>query len=330
MTNIKKDDLKELFKSKLKARGFSDEEADLCAEIFTDNTVSGVYSHGINRFPLFIDYVDKGLIKPGAKPLLIKSFAAVEQWDGNFGPGPLNAYAMTNRAMEIADKYGIGCVALRNTNHWMRAGYYGWAAAKKGYIFICWTNTIPNLPPWNGKKATSGNNPIVFAVPKNDNPVVLDMALSQFSYGKLAEYINMNLQLPYYGGYDSKGNLTKDPVEINKTQRALPIGLWKGAGLSLLLDLIASILAEGNSTADLSRSEYDTGMSQVFIAIKPLFNDKIESYVEKIIKYYKSAEPVSFDEAIYYPGERSTQFKKKCDEEGIPIEEQLLEKIKSL
>jgi 3-dehydro-L-gulonate 2-dehydrogenase len=327
---VKKEELKDIFSDKLKSRGFSDDDAGLCAEIFTDNTASGVYSHGINRFPLFIDYIDRGLIKPAAKPELKKSYSAIEQWDGNFGPGPLNAHTVTKRAMELADKYGVGCVALRNTNHWMRAGYFGWMAAEKGYIFICWTNTIPNLPPWNAKQAATGNNPIVFAVPRKEGPVVLDMALSQFSYGKIADYINKNRELPYFGGFDSEGNLTKDPSEINKTQRALPIGLWKGAGLSLLLDLIASVLAEGNSTADLAKSEYDTGMSQVFIAIKPLFNDKLESYVDEILNYYKSAEPVSVDEVIYYPGERSALFRKKCEEEGIPIEVQLLEKIKAL
>ncbi len=330
MIKIKKEELKDIFLSKLITRGFAAEDADLCAEIFTENTVCGVYSHGINRFPLFIEYIDKGLIKPNAKPSLVKSYFAIEQWNGNLGPGPLNAYFVTNRAIELAEKYGIGCVALKNTNHWMRAGYYGWMAAEKGFIFICWTNTIPNLPPWNAKQATTGNNPIVFAVPKKNGPVVLDMALSQFSYGKIAEYINEKRPLPYYGGYDSQGNLTKDPTEINKTQRALPIGLWKGAGLSLLLDMIASILAEGNSTADLSNSEYDTGMSQVFIAVKPVFNTGLEEYVDKILKYYKSAEPVSVEEVITYPGERSAQFKKKCEEEGIPIEEGLLEKIKSL
>lgn len=93
---------------------------------------------------------------------------------------------MTNRAIELSDKYGIGCIALKNTNHWMRAGYYGWMATEKGYIFIYWTNTIPNLPLWNSTERQTGNNPIIFAVPKKEGPVVLDMALSLYSYCKLS------------------------------------------------------------------------------------------------------------------------------------------------
>lgn len=68
-------------------------------------------------------------------------------------------------------------------------------------------------------------------------------------------------------GFDSEGNLTKDPNEIYKTQRELPIGLWKCAGMSILLDMIAAILAEGNSTADLSKNEYDSGMLQIFTCL---------------------------------------------------------------
>lgn len=38
---------------------------------------------------------------------------------------------MMDRAMEIADQFGIGVVALKNANHWMRGGGYGWQAAEK-------------------------------------------------------------------------------------------------------------------------------------------------------------------------------------------------------
>ena len=114
------------------------------AEIFAENTLVGVSSHGVNRFPCFIELVKSKHIIPTAKPTQENSFNALEQWNGNFGAGPLNAKIMTARAMELSNEFGIGCVALKNSNHWMRPGYYAWEAANKGYVFICWTNTIPN------------------------------------------------------------------------------------------------------------------------------------------------------------------------------------------
>ena len=73
----------------------------------------------------------------------------------------------------------------------------------------------------------------------------------------------------YFGGYNQKGNLTKNAKDIYETWRPLPIGYWKGSGLSLLLDLIATILSGGNSTSKLSKSKIDSGMSQIYIAIDP-------------------------------------------------------------
>ena len=49
-------------------------------------------------------------------------------------------------------------------------------AAGAGVSGICWTNTMPNLPPWGGVDPIIGNNPLVIAVPRAGGAVVLDMA----------------------------------------------------------------------------------------------------------------------------------------------------------
>ena len=161
------------------------------------------------------------------------------------GPGIINALHVTGTVIYLADQYGIGCVALRNTNHWMRGGTYGWQAGKAGYVFIGWTNTIANMPAWGAKDAKLGNNPLVMALPYKNEAIVLDMAMSQYSYGALELSAMKNESLSVYGGFDGEGNLTKDPSAILASGSPLPIGYWKGAGLSLLLDLLATILSGG-------------------------------------------------------------------------------------
>ena len=312
--------------------GFQKENAELCAKIFAENSLVGVSSHGVNRFSEFIRMTRSGHIKPNAKPSKINSFNAYEQWDADFGPGPTNALSMTYQVMDLASNFGIGCTALRNSNHWMRPGYYGWLAAERGFVFICWTNTIPIMPPWNGKEPTTGNNPIVLAVPRKAGNVVLDMALSQYSYGKLANYRRENKELPFYGGYDKSGNLTKSAKEISDTQRPLPIGYWKGSGLSLMLDLITTILSGGRSTFDLSEDSVDSGMSQFFIAIDPSrfgSMDLIEKTVEEILEYYRSSKPINGDE-ISYPGERIVKAKEEYLVHGIPVDQKIWEEIQKL
>ena len=84
-----------LFIKKLSAFDFSSEDAEKCADIFTQNSLDGVYSHGVNRFPRFIDFLKKGYVIPKNKPLLKNQLGVIEQWDGASGPGPLNAFFAT-------------------------------------------------------------------------------------------------------------------------------------------------------------------------------------------------------------------------------------------
>jgi 3-dehydro-L-gulonate 2-dehydrogenase len=119
------EEMKSTFAVILSRSGFSKDRADRCADIFALNSLEGVYSHGVNRFPRFVSNIKDGYILPQAVPSLVKSAGSVEQWNGNLGPGPLNAVFATERAMEIASESGIGLVALGNTNHWMRGGTYG-------------------------------------------------------------------------------------------------------------------------------------------------------------------------------------------------------------
>ena len=326
------DDLCRVLHSILTDRGFPDPEAEICARIFSENTLVGVSSHGVDRFPDFMESVKLGRVIPTARPTLVNTSGAFSQWDGNYGPGPSNALCITEKVIELARDNGIGGIGLRNTNHWMRPGYYAWDAAEKGYIFICWTNTIPIMPPWGARTPTAGNNPIVFAVPRKQGHIVLDMALAQFSYGRLHSFAQENKPLPLFGGYDVEGNLTTNAKEIIESQRPLPLGYWKGSGFSLLLDLIAAILSGGKSTFDMSKNNIESGASQMFIAIDPqkfASVEIIERSVQEILDYYLSAEKAGAAE-ISYPGERIIQRKKENLEEGIEVNNSVWQKIIAL
>src|SRR5438270_1599658 len=151
MMRIPFDDVQRTLTAALLRLGFAPERAELCARLFAETTCDGVYTHGINRFPRFAAMVRNGSVDVHAEPVPAAQFGALERWNGRSGPGNLNAYAIMERAMALSREHGIGCVALSNTNHWMRGGTYGWQAAEAGLIAICWTNTMPNLPPWGAK-----------------------------------------------------------------------------------------------------------------------------------------------------------------------------------
>jgi 3-dehydro-L-gulonate 2-dehydrogenase len=324
--------MKSVFRIVLLKHQFEKERAEACAEIFTANSIDGVYTHGVNRFPVFIKLVREGFVIPNNDPELIHATNALEQWDGKLAPGVLNAVKATDRSMQLAKNNGIGCVALANTNHWMRGGYYGWHAAKNNFVFIGWTNTIANMPAWGAMDAKLGNNPLVIAVPFNGEAVVMDMAMSQFSYGGLELAKMKNEELSVYGGFNKDGEITKDPSEILESKRVLPVGYWKGAGLSLLLDILSVVLSGGRSTKEITDGKIEHGLSQVFIAIdlQQLKNySRIEACINNIISDYKQSIAEN-NKRIVYPGERVLKDKERNLKEGIPVMKKVWDEIEIL
>lgn len=302
---------------------FTQEKANLLSEVFTENSLCGVTSHGINRVPLLLDFIKKGLIDINKEAEKAETFGNIERWDGNNGPGIINAVKCTNRAIELAKDHGMGIVALRNTNHWMRGGYYGWQASKKDCIAILFTNTKPNMPAWGGKELRLGNNPFIISIPRKEGHIVLDMAISQFSFGKINDYKLGNKMLPFEGGWDNNNNLTKDPDAILKSERSLPIGLWKGSALSMVLDMLATILSAGKSTYKLGLDKYETGVSQVFICInKKTFNDSNlqENLLNEIINFTHDITPTETGGKTRYPGERTSEVRLNNLKNGIPVD----------
>ncbi|MEO7988594.1 MAG: 3-dehydro-L-gulonate 2-dehydrogenase [Chryseolinea sp.] len=325
-------EMTDVFHSILLQHGFSPDKAKTCADIFAVNSLEGVYTHGVNRFPRFVEYIKNGYIKVDHEAQLRSAVGCIEQWDGQLGPGPINALLCTTRSMEIAKANGLGCVALANTNHWMRGGYYGWQAARKGFVFIGWTNTMGNMPAWGGIDPKLGNNPLVIAVPYQNDAIVLDMALSQYSYGSLELYSLKNENLPVPGGFDSEGNLTTDAASIIKSRTVLPIGYWKGAGMSLLLDILATILSGGLSTAQISKLPAEQSLSQVFIAIdiSKLSNyPAIEKTIQQIVDDYHASVPKENSKKVRYPGEYIGAIRETNLKEGIPVLKKVWDEINS-
>lgn len=271
------------FERVLKKYGFSPERAHEAAEIFAQNSLAGVFSHGLNRFPRVVEYLRKGEIDPAAEAVCTASFGAMERWDGQRGFGPLNARHAMARAVELAHQFGIGMVAL-------------------------------------------GNNPLILAVPRaSGEHIMVDCALSQFSYGKLETLRLAGKQLPVAGGYDENGQLTTDPAAIEKTRRMVPIGYWKGSGLSILLDMIGTILTGANSVAKVGTFGDEVGLTQIMIAIDPAkfqSADLTDAVIDAIAADVAASEPAEPGREVRCPGMGEHRSRKENMELGIPVAEE--------
>lgn len=333
MTRIPYEEMKAEFVRVLHKYGITGEKAELSATLYVNASRDGIYTHGLNRFPKFIKSIENGSVDVNAEAEMVESLGMLERWDGHRGPGNLNAHKCMSRAIELAHQNTIGVVALRNTNHWMRPGNYGLMAIDEGCIGILWTNTVPNMPPWGGRDARLGNNPVVFAVPNGDASVLLDVAMSMFSYGKLESYARQNRELPVVGGLNKDQQMTTNAAEILETHQCLPIGYWKGSGLSLMLDIVASALSGGRTSKEVGELPTETELSQVFIAIDVRNMPDGEAFAARLrdtLEDMQTSTPVDAERPVYYPGQNMMRLRRENMEKGIPVEDSVWEGVKKL
>jgi 3-dehydro-L-gulonate 2-dehydrogenase len=154
------------------------------------------------------------------------------------------------------------------------------------------------------------------------------MAVSQYSYGALQEHKLKNTKLAVPGGYDEAGMLSDDPSAILNSQRVLPVGFWKGSGLSLVIDVLLSSLTGGRTTKEVTAGGKEKGVSQLFLCIHK--QDLHDNLANEIIAYTKSSRTVNEGGKISYPGENTMATRKRNVLNGIPVNEKIWMEVQQM
>ena len=330
MTRVTYETMQKEIKRVLLKFGVNEKKAGLLAQIYAENSLVGVYSHGLNIFVNTATRILEGDIDPKVEPECVGSFGGFERWDGRLGLGPYNAYHSAMRAAELAKLHGIGCVALRNTNHWGRAGKYSSLIADQGMIGICATNGTSCMATWGGVTPRIGNNPVAVAVPRAGGNVAVDMAFTQFSNGQLNNHRMAGRELPVVGGYDRAGKPTTDPVEVLETRRHMPAGFWKGAAFATLTDLVVSCASIGINTKRMDEIGFDMAQSQIYIAIHFAALGEAEEanrLCEETIAYITDTPLMEGVESVRFPGQSLIDTRKRNLKEGIPVNDEMWERL---
>ena len=173
------------------------------------------------------------------------------------------------------------------------------------------------------------------AAPRDGGPVVLDMAMSQYSYGKLQVTRLKGERLPFPGGFDAEGHLTDEPGPIERSQRILPMGLWKGSGFAVMLDLLAAVLSEGLPTngIDALRSGSCVGCSQVFIVVDPSKlggTATVQGIADSVVDYVHGSVPNEAGQPADYPGEGAIRRRERSMREGMEVDDGVWAEVQAL
>jgi len=227
-------------------RSFDADEAADAARFSALATRHGIRTHNAIK-ALHLDHLfgsGAGGCVPGASIEKKKTkFAATEIWNAHYKLGQSVAYAAMDRAMELADQYGVGIVSVDRAFHYLWGGGYVLDAARKGYLaYTNCTAALAEVVPFQGKFPTLGTNPHSWGFPTVEAlgfPLVVDWATSVVSMGRVQQFAREELSLPPHAAVDSEGNLTTDPA---KAKALLPFGAHKGYGLSLVNELVAAFI----------------------------------------------------------------------------------------
>ena len=143
--------------------------------------------------------------------------------------------------------------------------------------------------------------------------------MSQYSVGSRDAYRQRGQLLPVDGGYDTAGNLTRVPAEIEASRRLLPVGFWKGSGLSLMLDLVAALLSGGQATHQIPTDpEQETALSQVFLALDPASlspRADLDALVDGVMVHLHEGEG-----DVRHPGQRTLEERARSLREGVMVD----------
>jgi LDH2 family malate/lactate/ureidoglycolate dehydrogenase len=308
---------------------------DVEAEIMAEADLLGVPSHGVRMLPGLVGAIREGRANPHPQLQIVRERAATCLLDGDNGPGRFVSAQAMQHAVERAKRLGIGaCLATRVT-HWGRAHAYAYRAAQADCIGICTTNAIPNMLAWDSTRPLLGNNPLAIGVPRvqGQEPIVLDMAMSQAAVGKIGTYLREGKRVPSRWGLDTAGNPTDDPAAILASRKLLPFGDHKGAGLALMMELLTGALAGGLLSHEIAQTDstgLDSNSSKLFIALDVEAFAAKERFVQRVddlLAYLRDAEPGL---NITFPGERGWQTRARYLAEGIPIHAEIVEQLRAI
>jgi LDH2 family malate/lactate/ureidoglycolate dehydrogenase len=317
----------------LEGNGVAAENAAIIARCLVAADLRGVDTHGIMRLPSYMARIREGVLDAKAIPTLETKTPVVAQVDGHNGFGFLAAHMGMEKAIAMAQVYGIGMVSIKHSNHFGMSAWLVQQALSAGMMSLVFTNSSPALPVWGGKEKLMGVSPIACGAPGGiERDFILDMAPSVAARGKIYKALRRGEKIPLDWALDAEGRTTDDPAEALKGVM-VPMGGPKGSALSIMMDVFSGVLS-GSAFAGHVTNPYDPSrpadVGHFLVAIKPdLFMSAAEfrERMDYLHRRVVGSEKALGVERIYFPGEIEQLREEERGRTGIPYVE---EEIKAL
>jgi L-2-hydroxycarboxylate dehydrogenase (NAD+) len=317
------------------AAGLPQADAQTIADLLVEADLRGSDTHGVIRLPLYVRRLRAGGINAKPNIRAISDRASVALLDGDNGMGHLVMRRAAQLAIEKAKGSGIGWVGARMSNHAGPAALYVTLPLEHdmiGLYFAVGSNN--HLPPWGGSESLLGTNPLAVAVPALQEPaIVLDMAPTVAAYGKVRLKAQRGEPMPVGWMIDREGKPLTDPKRADEGH-LLPIGDYKGYGLSLIIALVAGALnraAVGRDVIDFVKETgkaTNTGQAIMALSIEAFLPPtEFKRAVDDLIRDLRQSQRLPGVERIWLPGEQSHAKRLDRRAHGIPMPKPLSESL---
>lgn len=326
--NVSLDELDRFCRAVFVAAGANTATADAATRAMMHGTRHGVDSHGVRLLAHYITALNGGRINGSPDIKKVTSFGAIETLDADDAHGALATYTAMDNAIDLASKFGIGAVAIRNTSHFGPAGAYSIEAARKGYIGITFCNSDSFVRLHDGAMRFHGTNPISVGVPvSGDDPWLLDMATSSIPYNRVLLYRSLGQALPNATASDETG---VDTTDANAADMLAPLGGefgFKGAALAGVAEIFSAVLTGMKLSFDIAPMggpdfSKPRGMGAFVLAIKPeAFVDRqtFDSGMQRYLQVLRTS-PTREDCKVMAPGDREWLVAAQREREGVTVD----------
>lgn len=313
------------------------------ADVLVAADLRGIASHGTARLPIYASLIEGGVLDPVARPTQSAGAAALTLWDAHNGWGPHTGRVLMDDCVDRAQRLGMAAAVTQHANHYGIAGWYAMRAAARGVIGVSMTNSSPLVAPTRGVTPMLGTNPIAVAAPAGRfGTLVLDMATSTITWGRVEVAARRGAELPPGVALDKRGNPTTSPDAVLGGGCLLPLGGpeetagYKGYGLALIVDLLTGVLASANFGARVigfSLIDGPSNLGQLFMAIDPHAVDpgSFEARVETLLDDVTHAKTApGAPGPILIPGQPEAQREAEQRRTGIVLDRAHYESLVSL
>lgn len=330
MPTVTFEQLRDLTTRAMRALGCPPDEAETVADALARANLAGHDSHGIIRVEQYAKMVRAGDIVPGAPTTVVREAPCTALIDGGWNFGPVVARRAIEIAIRKAKEYGTGTVSVRNSNHLGRLGEYTLAAAQQGMVCLGTVNNHGRgnlVAPFGGSDARLATNPISFACPGPERPILVDITTSVVAEGKVRVMKNAGKPVPDGWIIDNRGRPTTDPNDLYTDPRGaiLPFGglvAHKGFALGVMVDILSGALSGGGCSYSATCRLGNAMFFSVIDVEKFVSREEFVEQVGILERHIKSSPPAQGFQEIIMPGEPEFRQEERRRREGIFVDEE--------